>query len=912
MAIGAPNSDLRPFVGRASELTKLQALLAQERIVQVNGPPGVGKTRLLTHYAHHADHRVTRVDGPVLDANAIQASLDKADVLWFDNVEQSLAELPNRLDALLAERPHLRIVVTSRLRVVHPTAYRLHLGPLDVGDAVNLFVARARRHRDLDVADPSVSEILPALVQALDCLPLALELAAERAATRGLSELLRQPVGPDSLQDALEVTWDCLQPWERAAWAQIAVFPGSFSAAAAEAVLDAQARPPGGSVDVVATLVDHSLVRAFRPEGLPQDLRLECLHSVRAFLAGRVRPEHQAALEARFAKAVLNTCRPLKEALNGPQALAAIQRLELERPNLEAITHTFEAVQVLDALLRRQGPPEVHCATLEAAERLDLNAREQAWLDEARGQLALQLGELDDAESRLKQAVRAGQDLGVPELQASAWWGLGEVAQRRGTPEQALACSAQIERLAQLWDLNDARRQAQVLAAWAYVDAERLPDARRALEQLDAVPPSANLSLECRLLKRLAYVHYFLRNFAEQHRLNAQALALARQVGDRRMEALALQGLGETAFSQADFQACADYLKRAGAIHLALGHRHYRAVLLGNLGAAYHRLDQQHAARNAYREALALHRELKARPYEAAVLYGLATLEAESGALPSACSLFMQATGLYETLEQFHDLGNAQICLAMVYAMVDNPGEARVALAKCADLPLAPDQRRFADAVGIVVNGAIFEAGWRTRLEELVAATTAVRPWIDTIRWIAELTVSPGSAALQQAEAHRRYLDHQDAGPSLRQRSLQVRLAACWLDHAVERARYRVHAPAGTPSAPAALTIGPEGTWFQRPGGGRVELRRRRALRLILDRLARLHHQQPGAGIDVYDMFEVGWPGESAAPETAAARVYWAIRSLRKLGLEDVILTSDAGYILDPHTTVDFPDPTRA
>ena len=89
--------------------------------------------------------------------------------------------------------------------------------------------------------------------------------------------------------------------------------------------------------------------------------------------------------------------------------------------------------------------------------------------------------------------------------------------------------------------------------------------------------------------------------------------------------------------------------------------------------------------------------------------------------------------------------------------------------------------------------------------------------------------------------------------------------------------------------------------WFER-GTERVDLRRRKAPRRILARLVELRASD--GALDVYEAFEVGWPDEVATPEAAADRVYWAIRTLRKLGLESVLVTRDDGYLLDPAAVV--------
>ena len=52
------------------------------------------------------------------------------------------------------------------------------------------------------------------------------------------------------------------------------------------------------------------------------------------------------------------------------------------------------------------------------------------------------------------------------------------------------------------------------------------------------------------------------------------------------------------------------------------------------------------------------------------------------------------------------------------------------------------------------------------------------------------------------------------------------------------------------------------------------------------------------------DLIEAGWPGEKMQHEAATLRVYTTIRRLRGLGLGDVLVTRDEGYLLDPEVAV--------
>lgn len=101
----------------------------------------------------------------------------------------------------------------------------------------------------------------------------------------------------------------------------------------------------------------------------------------------------------------------------------------------------------------------------------------------------------------------------------------------------------------------------------------------------------------------------------------------------------------------------------------------------------------------------------------------------------------------------------------------------------------------------------------------------------------------------------------------------------------------------GSEGAPR-LEVGPQGRWFEVAGRGRVDLARRGPIRRVL--WALVEAQPEGRALDVDEVVEAGWPGEIVGPEQGATRVYTAIRTLRRLGLEGVLLTWDAGYLLDP------------
>lgn len=100
------------------------------------------------------------------------------------------------------------------------------------------------------------------------------------------------------------------------------------------------------------------------------------------------------------------------------------------------------------------------------------------------------------------------------------------------------------------------------------------------------------------------------------------------------------------------------------------------------------------------------------------------------------------------------------------------------------------------------------------------------------------------------------------------------------------------------PSPAPRVQVGPQGRWFEVAGRAPVNLARRGPIRRILWALALAYEE--GRALDVNETVEAGWPGEVVSVEQGATRVYTAIRTLRRLGLEGVLLTRDAGYLLDP------------
>lgn len=129
-----------------------------------------------------------------------------------------------------------------------------------------------------------------------------------------------------------------------------------------------------------------------------------------------------------------------------------------------------------------------------------------------------------------------------------------------------------------------------------------------------------------------------------------------------------------------------------------------------------------------------------------------------------------------------------------------------------------------------------------------------------------------------------------------------IRLVDRYLQRVEGRAN-REFSESTRPTRPT-LRIDAEGTWLHPPGHDRIDISRRKAPRRMIRRLALHRHQFPGAPLSIELLAEVGWPDETLSYERTKNRVYDAVSTLRDLGLRDILLTRDPGYLLSTRFTV--------
>ncbi len=391
--------EVSAFVGRTDELGTLAELLRAGRHVTVTGPGGVGKTRLALRAAAEVADRypdgiclvelseLPRLPGPAGDGTdagllpttvarslglrghdpraAHAAVLDhlrgKRLLLILDTCEH-LAPACSRFAAqLLRTADEVAILTTSRQPLHIPGEQVLRLGPLPVpaigrdpaqGDAVELFAKRAAAALPgFALTDANRPDVIR-LCRRLDGIPLAVELAAVRARALPLAELAERlearfsvltgarrgtAARHQTLRAAIEWSYGLCTEAEQTVWNRLSVFAGPFDLAAARDVA-ACPQVPGDRVgDVLAGLVDKSVVL---PPGAPHApaARFRLLGSEREYAAERLAQSGQEAeCRRRHARRCLTMARSLSRHLLADDQAARLRGLRAEHADVSAV-----------------------------------------------------------------------------------------------------------------------------------------------------------------------------------------------------------------------------------------------------------------------------------------------------------------------------------------------------------------------------------------------------------------------------------------------------------------------------------------------------------------------------------------------------------------------------------------------
>jgi predicted ATPase/class 3 adenylate cyclase len=506
------------FVGREREFDEVKKMLRDARLVTLHGTGGLGKTRLSLQVA--ADVLDEYPDGvwfielaPITDPRLVPQSLasvlgvkeeaghpvtealvkfvkDRRLLLILDNCEHLTSACAEIANTLLRAGAGIRILATSResLRISGETLYAL--SPLvapDEGEqptpaalaryeAVRLFVERATAAMPEFELNEKNAAAVADICRRLDGIPLALELAAARVralsvenialrlsdrfkllTTGNRTALPRQ----QTLRALIDWSHDLLTQPEQTLFRRLGVFVGGWSLEAAEAVC------PGGEInetdvlDLLARLVEKSLVALDPDSG-----RYRLLETVRQYAQERlVGANDEIAVRGKHLDYFVQLAEKARPALLGPQQGEWLARLDLERENLLSAhawcDHAVEGAKLGLRLVNGVKQYWVYRGflgvgygiTVEAIERKGAETRDalRSRGQFCAGQLCSLMGRYEEAQQRLEESLAIAHETGdrgrvAAILQPLVWasLGRGDVPIARTYADQALSLAKEV------------------------------------------------------------------------------------------------------------------------------------------------------------------------------------------------------------------------------------------------------------------------------------------------------------------------------------------------------------------------------------------------------------------------------------------------------------------------------------
>jgi len=768
--------ELNRFVGRQEQITAIYDHFEREnsRLVTLTGPGGVGKTRLALRVASQLRPKfqdgvwlveLARLTNPVVIAQLTVRTFALVEeegqtrmqtlveylrsrnlLLVLDNCEHLIEDVARFAQSLLRAAPGLSILATSREPLGTEGEVIWALPPLSSPDpkqevavetlsrfeATDLFIERARSVRPNFSINEQNAPAVAQICARLDGIPLAIELAAARLRALSVEDIaarlddrFRLLIGnrtseprQQTLQALIDWSYDLLPKKERKLLRRLSIFTGGWLLAAAEVVCSGRGIEEAEVLDLLAQLVDKSLVVTELHKGV---IRYQFLEMIRQYAADRLEKAGEVdEYRARHTQYYLRLSRESYGKCWGRDQGIWLDRLESEHDNLrKAMEHLLEDDPTGEALLRMAGSlwrywevrgyinmgrywinlalkENPNASTYVRANGLrgaGILARQQGDYVEAKAhheeslalfrqlgpdfnlQIARQLdalgeieqyyGNYENAVALHKESLILQQEIGDKEGVAASLAHLGVIARERGRYDEAeklLQQSLQLNR-----ELGDRLRISVDLNNLGFV-ATRQCHYERALSYHDeAVQQYRDLNNKLGISESLLNMGDVAKNrgdFRHSMALHNECLALKKELGDRRGIARTTIRLATTALLQGDYQRARELADQGLVSFKELGIRRGIVVALRIRAlVAVYEGDFELAGRLA-EESLLLAQEIEAL-LEVALAQNVLGLSAHAQArLVEAREWFEEALLLFRDVNDRRNIAHTLVGLA--------------------------------------------------------------------------------------------------------------------------------------------------------------------------------------------------------------------------------------------------------
>ena len=513
-------------------------------------------------------------------------------LLVFDNCEHLLKPAADLAHAILRAAPQVRVLASSRTTLHVPGEQAYQVLPLPVpkrGDgvdalarspAVRLFVERAQLHKPAFALNEREAPTVAELVARLEGIPLALELAAARVRSLTVADINTRlkdrykiltggarvlQERQQTLRALVDWSYELLDDAEQIVLDRLGVFVGGFDLAAAEQVCGAKPLTSEDVLDLLASLVEDSLVMLDERDG---GARYRMLETIRDYAREKLEQRGESALTAaRHCEHYFAMAKDANRGFRGPEHAVWIQRVETELDNLRgAMTLALAggvdpiiAVKLSVALMlfwiqrgyATEGRHAVRAAlTLSAIQASDIAHAHALYVGAALAEIQ---GDQAEARQLLETCLELRRGLGNPVDIAATLSTLSMARLQAG--DAAGAAIAEREALEIFRQLGDRRGEAIGLLHLGQIGVYlgEHAHARMYLEQCLAIAREIRhqeIEGECELA--VGEIAFEFGDRVQARLRFARALSVCLDGGDKRVEANALRWLGRADLQDGD------------------------------------------------------------------------------------------------------------------------------------------------------------------------------------------------------------------------------------------------------------------------------------------------------------------------------------------------------------------------
>ncbi|GAB4577599.1 MAG: hypothetical protein Fur0022_03300 [Anaerolineales bacterium] len=672
---------LSSFIGRKNETDELISRLQAKasRLLTLTGPGGSGKTRLAAEILPNLKDvfedgliwvelaglsdpaalpqtvasalGVNAVPGQTLLNTLITTLQPREMLIILDNGEHLLEACASLIEVLVRACPALYWMVTSRQMLgiegeqrwpVPPLSYStdnvLPLETLSNYESVQLFTARARQiHPSFEIHQANAPAVLK-ISQLLEGIPLAIELAAAWVNVLDVGEiasrlenqltfLAKRQASTDtrhrSMRETIRWSYELLSDAEKTLFHRLGVFVGGFSINAVEKICPVEALGQAEILELVARLVDQSLV--VREQGRGGESRYRQLEAIRQYACEKLEEsDEKAHLQDQHLGFFVDLVRKAEPHLQGAEQRHWTERLDADYENLQAALfraiHKAEngdapshAIQLGLGLFWFWNYTDRHEIGREWDEKVlqlpgfPLHSPEHADLLRHRATFTWLLGDYPTAHHHLQQSLEIAEAIGYRYCRAHVKLLLGIMAVHQGRAEQAISLLQECER--HFRELGNMR------------------------ELIIAQTNLGGVFLE---IGQLETAHSYAREAVARAQTNQDMWGLG----------LALSGLGDIFFKKGDFDAARQNMEASIEVFQKIGQKWLLAEAIWRLANMQETLGDFEQAEKQMEWCFTLAQDGGALQWEIAALESLGRTSLRRGHDPQAAGYFLSALQL--------------------------------------------------------------------------------------------------------------------------------------------------------------------------------------------------------------------------------------------------------------------------